>query len=264
MDCDCGSEYPCPRHPRKQEERERMTFATPEQIAALAAPTPAEEIGSRPAKGKSGGLSYVDSRFVFDRFDSAVGPENWQCEIMWSGNIELEPRLTREGKEIDGTEAHGQYPMARLGVLTESGWVWKQDIGDFSDIASVKGGVSDSIKRAAVQWGVARDLYPKPDGSARSEVATEAAKPKRKRTTEKAAAPKPAPADDDDISTGLTAGQKRKLFAALGDAGVPRDEYKSIVKTITGKDSTTQMTNDDLDSVLTFTKDGQYEGSAEG
>jgi hypothetical protein len=242
--------------------------ATAKQIAALAAPTPKEEIGTRPAKGKSGGLSYIDARFVFDRFDEAVGPENWQCIILWSGNIELEPRLTKAGKEIEGTEAHGQYPMAQISVLTEGGWVTKQDIGDFSDIASVKGGVSDSIKRAAVQWGVARDLYPKPQGQDRNEESKPAAKTptsgaKRSTRSTKKAVPQEAEqgldAEQDVVGqTGLTSKQKAKMFAALREAGVPDDQRKDLVHTMTGKWSTKDMTNNDLDIVLDFVEGGEY------
>jgi hypothetical protein len=236
--------------------------ATSKQIAALAAPTPPEEIGTRPAKGKSGGLSYIDARFVFDRFDEAVGPENWQCIILWSGNIELEPQLKRNGDPIDGTEAHGAYPMAQISVHTENGWVTKQDIGDFSDIASVKGGVSDSIKRAAVLWGVGRDLYPKPDGTSRQEEKPKAKTTAKRRTTSKPKAePKPDIEADVVGKQGLTKRQKAKLFATLRDAGVPDDKRKELVHTITGKWSTTEMDNDDLDLVLTFAENGEYSES---
>jgi len=259
--------------------------ASADQVAALAASTPPEEIGTRPAMGKSGGLSYVDARFVFDRFDSAVGPDNWQIQVGWSPAIHLAEKTNRTGDKVTQAAIDTPFPLTSIGVLTDSGWVWKTDVGDFSDIASIKGGVSDSIKRAAVQWGVARDLYPKPDKSAREGAPESGTKVRR---TRKAAAPAevidddeqsvtskpvtskrktrtgpkagtPQPLDEDeDVQQGLNAKQKAKLFAALGDAGVPRSEYKNIVKTITGKDSTTQMTNDDLDTVLTFAEGGEY------
>jgi hypothetical protein len=276
--------------------------ATTKQLEALAAPTPPDEIGTRPGKGGSGGLSYIDARFVFDRFDSAVGPENWQTEVSWSGNIELQGRTTKAGAVMDGTEAHGAYPLARIGVLTDTGWVWKQDIGDYSDIASIKGGVSDSIKRAAVQWGVARDLYPSPSEKNKpaqrtrstkkpvpaeveqADAAHEAEKAKLfatlaeqlgvardlypGRSTKK---PVPAEVEQPDAAheaeaavvgkSGLTAKQKAKLFATLADAGVPRDKFKEVVMTVTGKTSTTDMTNDDLDTVLTFAEGGEYKES---
>ncbi|MEG2678653.1 MAG: Rad52/Rad22 family DNA repair protein, partial [Oscillospiraceae bacterium] len=39
------------------------------------------------------------------------------------------------------------------------GWVTKWDGAEDTDIEPIKGGLSDSMKRAAVQWGVGRVLY---------------------------------------------------------------------------------------------------------
>jgi len=38
-------------------------------------------------------------------------------------------------------------------------WVTKSDGADDSSIESAKGGISDSLKRAAVQYGIGRYLY---------------------------------------------------------------------------------------------------------
>ena len=38
-------------------------------------------------------------------------------------------------------------------------WICKWDSAEITDIEAVKGGLSDSMKRAAVQWGVGRVLY---------------------------------------------------------------------------------------------------------
>jgi hypothetical protein len=236
--------------------------ATSKQIAALAHATPKEEVGTRPAKGSSGGLSYIDARFVFDRFDEAVGQENWQVNINWSPQIHLAEKKTKANK-VTQEEINTPFPLASIGVLTEHGWVWKSDIGDFSDIASIKGGVSDSIKRAAVLWGVARDLYPKPDKSPRNAEVTDSAKPKRQRRSTKEAVPQavePAADAEQDVvgKSGLTDKQKAKMFATLREAQVPDDKRKELVHTITGKWSTKDMTNDDLDLVLAFSEGGEY------
>jgi len=229
--------------------------ATPEQIKTLGAPTPADEIGTRPAMGSSGGLSYIDARFVAQRFDDAVGPENWQVDIVWSDELSKDAKLTKAGKAMDGTEAHGRFPMARIGVSTDAGWVWKMDIGDFSDISSVKGGVSDAIKRAAVQWGVGRDLYPKPADKNKPAV-----RQKRKATTKAEAKPAIAQAAENAVvgQSGLTGPEKAQLFEALKSAGVPNDKRKDLVHTITGKTKTTDMTADDLELVLAFAENGEY------
>ena len=115
--------------------------ATDAQIASLGEPTDPDEIKQRPIfnkeKQKIGELDYVDARYVMDRFDNAVGPANWQDEY----------RATPGGI------------VGRIGVLTEAGWVWKEDVGTESTIEETKGSFSDAFKRAAVKWGVGRDLY---------------------------------------------------------------------------------------------------------
>jgi hypothetical protein len=115
--------------------------ATDEQIASLGEPTDPDEVKQRPIfnkeKQKIGELDYVDARYVMDRFDNSVGPANWQDEYRpVAGGI-----------------------VGRIGINTESGWVWKEDVGTESTIEETKGSFSDAFKRAAVKWGVARDLY---------------------------------------------------------------------------------------------------------
>jgi len=84
-------------------------------------------------------LSYITARDVFDRFDESVGPENWTVAY----------------HELMGRT------MCELSVNIEgAGWVTKTDGAGESTIEPEKGSISDAVKRAAVCWGVARDLYP--------------------------------------------------------------------------------------------------------
>jgi hypothetical protein len=117
----------------------------------LAAPTPASEIKSRTAYGKNGPvynpdgtpkmLDYVDARFVQERLDEVVGQGNWQTQFQDTpGGIRCGIGILIEGD-----------PIAQ--------WVWKWDVGIPSNIEPVKGAHSDAFKRAAVQWGIGRDLY---------------------------------------------------------------------------------------------------------
>lgn len=91
-------------------------------------------------KGTGGkNFDYITMRQAQQVFDSALGSENWTCEFRDVGS-----RLfCRIGINIEGT-----------------GWVYKEDCGSDSNIEAEKGGVSDAFKRAAVQWGVGRFLYP--------------------------------------------------------------------------------------------------------
>src|SRR5574340_474344 len=94
-------------------------------------------------KEKTRGLvaCYVDARAVMDRLDQVCGAESWQDEY----------RTGPAGGVI-----------CRLGILTISGWVWKEDGAENTDVEPVKGGVSDAFKRAAVKWGIGRYLYEVP------------------------------------------------------------------------------------------------------
>lgn len=119
----------------------------------LARKTPPNEIKQRNAFKRDGSaaynpdgtplmLSYVDARYVQDVLDDVVGAAGWQ---------------TRFEDTHDGTRCG-------IGILVRGyGWVWKWDVGIPSNIEPVKGSHSDAFKRAAVQWGIARDLYDKAD-----------------------------------------------------------------------------------------------------
>ena len=117
-------------------------------MKSLSRPTPASEVKQRKAPGGSGKmLSYIDARYVFDTLDSGVSPENWQ---------------TRFERDSKGALRCG------IGVLIDRApepaeWVWKWDVGDESDIEADKGAHSGAFKRAGVKWGIARDLYGKPN-----------------------------------------------------------------------------------------------------
>lgn len=114
---------------------------TAERLELLAAPTPEMEIKQRPVylHGKPTGkmLSYVDARYVQDLLDNVIGPAFWQ----------------------DRYEDTSNGVRCGIGILVANEWVWKWDVGIPSNIEPVKGAHSDAFKRAAVKWGIARDLY---------------------------------------------------------------------------------------------------------
>jgi len=190
--------------------------ATSKQIAKLSDPTPSEEIGQIPGKGGSGALDYVTARFVQQRLDDSVGPENWQSYF------------TRVGDSLTCTISIycGDSP---------SGWVEKQDVGTESKIESEKGNFSDAFKRAAVQWGIARDLYPGP-----------------KKTKAKA---KPVEVVG---TTDITDKQRSMIFALLKTVGWDK-KRKSAAFLATTKNSFKQMTKEDAGrfiDILNYANEG--------
>jgi hypothetical protein len=89
-------------------------------------------------------VPYVTARAIFDRLDEVVGPENWQTDLRPSGPMGAK-----------GTAGM----IGGIAIRIEGEWVWKWDAAQATDIEAVKGAASGSIKRAAVQWRMGRDLY---------------------------------------------------------------------------------------------------------
>ena len=84
-------------------------------------------------------LLYQDARCTMEAFDTKFGPMNWQIEY----------------------KAVGDQIYGSLSVYDESRGIWitKEDTGDKSNISEDKGQSSDILKRCAVRWGFARELY---------------------------------------------------------------------------------------------------------
>ena len=88
-------------------------------------------------------VPYVTNRAIQNRLDEAVGSENWYNDYKpWHGAGKKEAQLCGIAIYFEGR-----------------GFVTKWDGAEDSDIEPVKGGLSDSMKRAAVQWGIGRVLY---------------------------------------------------------------------------------------------------------
>lgn len=99
-------------------------------------------------KDKSQGMAlpYITNRAIQQRLDQVVGKGYWKNKyIPWHNGSQL--------CELS------------IKVVYEDGsfeWIEKVDGAECSDIESIKGGLSDSMKRAAVQWGIGRYLYELP------------------------------------------------------------------------------------------------------
>ena len=82
-------------------------------------------------------LVYIDARDVMDRLDTVFGIDGWQTKYEYLG-----------GRMI-----------CNLSVRFDLEWVTKSDGAGDSNIEGEKGGISDSLKRAAVLLGIGRYLY---------------------------------------------------------------------------------------------------------
>ncbi|MDE2106143.1 MAG: DNA repair protein Rad52, partial [Patescibacteria group bacterium] len=109
----------------------------------LAAPFPPQDIDWRPGstnkdKTKAMALAYLNARAVMDRLDEVCGPQNWKDTY------------------VPGPQGG---VVCRLSIRVDDEWVTKEDAAENSQVEAVKGGISDSLKRAAVKWGIGRYLY---------------------------------------------------------------------------------------------------------
>ena len=85
-------------------------------------------------------LLYKNARADMAILDEVVGCENWQRK-----HYSVKDNM-----------------YCSVGILTENGWVWKDDCGTESNTEKEKGEASDSFKRACVNWGIGRELYTGP------------------------------------------------------------------------------------------------------
>ena len=93
--------------------------------------------------GNGYAVPYVTNRAIQDRLDDTVGPENWHNDYKpWHGSGKKEAQICGISIYFEGR-----------------GFITKWDGAEDSDIEPIKGGLSDSMKRAAVQWGIGRVLY---------------------------------------------------------------------------------------------------------
>lgn len=92
-------------------------------------------------------LAYVTNRAIMNRLDEVCGASNWKNEFKAgvSGGVLCGISIWDENKNE---------------------WVTKWDGAENTDIEAVKGGLSDSMKRAGVQWGIGRYLYNLDEGFA--------------------------------------------------------------------------------------------------
>ena len=116
--------------------------------AELARPFAPEDLEWRLQQAEENGkwgiaVPYVTNRAIQTRLDDVAGPDGWYNEYKPWHNT------GSKAAQICGISIY----------FPEKGFITKWDGAEDSDIEPVKGGLSDSMKRAAVQWGIGRYLY---------------------------------------------------------------------------------------------------------
>lgn len=91
-------------------------------------------------------VPYIDARAIADRLDNVVGQNRWKDSYTeWHGGGD--DKVTAQ--------------LCTIYVYDDeiNEWIGKTDGAENTDIEPVKGGLSDSFKRAAVKWNIGRYLY---------------------------------------------------------------------------------------------------------
>lgn len=159
-----------------------------EIIKQLSKPFPIDELYYRigvksKKKDKATALWYVTKQMVIERLNEVVGAENWCDEYKeWHSsnkpelNLEaLKIAFTKEKYDKDGEiigetfdrknyskfikNYYGDNQICGLSIKIDGEWVTKWDGSDATNTEEIKGGLSDSFKRAATKWGIALYLY---------------------------------------------------------------------------------------------------------
>lgn len=90
-------------------------------------------------------LAYITNRAIMERLDAVCGVDGWRNEF---------------------THATSGAVLCGLSIKIAEEWITKWDGANETDIEKAKGGLSNAMKRAAVQWGIGRYLYNLEEGYA--------------------------------------------------------------------------------------------------
>ncbi len=113
------------------------------------------------SRGSMAGIAvpFVTNRAIMNRLDAVVGPENWYNEYKPWHRFTTKVKSDYDPKKTVEKEVISQLCGIAIYFEERKGWIMKWDGAENSDIEPAKGGLSDSMKRAAVQWGIGRVLY---------------------------------------------------------------------------------------------------------
>lgn len=101
----------------------------------------AQTVGEYNGKPWARILAYITNRHLQQRLDDVVGINGWKNEFIPLPN------------------SIGEGALCGLSLKIEGEWVIKYDGAENTSIEGVKGGISDSMKRAGIMFGIGRYIY---------------------------------------------------------------------------------------------------------
>jgi len=215
-------------------------------LSLLRAPFPPEVVKWRPGtKTKDGtkalALAYVDARDVMERLDAALGPQGWSDRY----------KVVDEANGVVECTLAAQYPDLRATSKVDVGY----PNGGMDDDEPFKGAYSDAFKRAAVKYGIGRDLYDTPKfWIALDESKRFPAIPQWVEGKGWVAPGEPRVVADPVAPEAL----RRKMFARFGDVGLTPDQAKAAVAVVVGKQSTKGLTVAEIEKIIGYLDDQTF------
>jgi len=212
----------------------------------LRAPFSPEVVKWRPGtKTKDGtkalALAYVDARDVMERLDDAFGPQGWSDRY----------KVVDEANGVVECTLAAQYPDLRATSKVDVGY----PNGGMDDDEPFKGAYSDAFKRAAVKYGIGRDLYDTPKfWIALDEYKRFPAIPQWVEGKGWVAPGEPRVVADPTAGEPL----RRKMFARFGDVGLTPDQAKAAVAVVVGKQSTKGLTVAEVEKIIGYLDDQTF------
>lgn len=130
----------------------------------LCAPFDAKDVEWRVtklSKDSSDGLvvPFITSRAIQNRLDDVVGPFRWRTRFIPWHQFVPKPGKYDDPQRMQKPPISSQLCGVSIYDEERKEWVEKIDGAENTDVEAIKGGISDSFKRAAVLWGVGRYLY---------------------------------------------------------------------------------------------------------
>jgi len=145
-----------------------MSIDWKEAMKRLQEPFEAHEIEWRVGattqdKRRGQALAYLSNRAIQNRLDEVFGANGWKNEYTLIKDGVQGRRKNPETKEWEDYTKDAWLCGISIWDAEKEQWITKWDGAENTDFEPVKGGLSGSMKRAAVQWGIGRYLYDLPE-----------------------------------------------------------------------------------------------------
>lgn len=232
-----------------QFQGEKKEFATlmslsKKTLDALAAPVPAEEIQTIP----NSKIRYTSDKFVMDRLDSVVGSDGWEdhySEVVFPRPVEIKNRDGKVLKTVVGSVICDLTITDSEGSATHGSTApMENDIGMYGTPDT--NGQATALKRAAMKFGVAKELWKRGESAQGSSTSSQASSSSKSSGSSK-------PSSSTASSGGATASESQVNW--LCEAFGLEADRKVVAKLTKGTyDKNTKRSDGEFQGILDYLK----------